>query len=232
MMTILIAGMLLGLMSSLHCVGMCGPLVMAFPMASKYGHPMLNIFLYNTGRVFTYALFGLFFGLIGRQFYIAGVQKWISIIIGVLMVLITLYYFYTRRQNNFSISFLQKYLQRMIYWLARKQNAGGIFLMGMVNGLLPCGMVYLALAGAVSTGAVADSILFMTAFGTGTLPLLAGVGLLGWKLSIPIRQKLLGFFPYITMMMGVFLVLRGLELGIPYISPVLPTAGGQPVICY
>jgi len=106
------------------------------------------------------------------------------------------------------------------------------FLLGMANGLLPCGMVYLAIAGALTRIHVLESAGFMACFGLGTLPLLLALQYTGGRLSFPLRARLRRAIPVLTIAIGLLLILRGLDLGIPFLSPVMAAVRGKVISCH
>ncbi len=229
----IIAGFTLGLISSWHCVGMCGPIAISLPVyhQPKWQQLFSNI-NYQFGRIITYSVLGLLSGVAGRQFFLAGWQQWFTIIIGSIILISLLLY---KGQHYFKIPFLNKYYlftQRLIS-IALKGNKTPLsfLLLGMANGLLPCGLVYLALAGALTTVNVTDSILFMAMFGAGTAPAMILVTFYGRKLSLSIRQAMRKAVPFFVAGMAIILILRGLNLGIPFISPHLPSVGNT-VVCH
>ncbi len=219
-MEILISGLLLGLMGSFHCVGMCGPIALSLPLGGN------NIFqkitggmLYNVGRTVTYGIMGAFFGIIGKGFQIAGFQKWISIIMGTFMIAaILLPSLFKKINSGQSIPFAKSVRKGMQQMFA-KRSFGGLFIIGLLNGLLPCGLVYLAIAGAIGTGDLYLSIGFMVLFGLGTLPMMLLVSMAGNLLSLTIRNRINKVIPYVVVFVGIIFILRGLSLGIPYLSP-------------
>lgn len=226
-----IAGILLGLVSSFHCVGMCGPLALALPVHHlKKGQAAFAVLLYNLGRVITYAALGGIFGWLGRGIYLAGFQQWFSISMGMVILLLTLLYYFLNR--SFSPAWLRRFhgsIQHLMGRLLRSPRLHHYLLLGMANGLLPCGLVYLAIAGSLSTTSLGQSMVFMTAFGTGTLPAMLILSFFGVHLKLSLRQQMRKAVPFIIAGMAVLLILRGLNLGIPFVSPVLANAP-QPVI--
>ncbi len=94
-----------------------------------------------------------------------------------------------------------------------------LFFIGMLNGLLPCGLVYMAIAGAIGTGGVAEGSLYMILFGLGTIPMLLSISLAGNIMSIAVRKRINKLIPVLVVIVGVLFILRGLSLGIPYLSP-------------
>ena len=230
----MISGFMLGAAGSLHCVGMCGPLSLALPVnhLSKI-QKFFSLLLYQLGRVVTYSTIGLLFGLAGRRIYMAGFQQWFSIVMGVLILSLAVLYFIQKKiihlklLNRFYF-FVQQQLSRLL-----KSDGGlsGFLLMGMVNGLLPCGMIYIALAATLSFTEIVQGVSFMALFGAGTLPAMMLVGYAGQMINPGWRSSLKKLVPVFISLMGVLLILRGLNLGIPFISPELPQAPGDAVNC-
>ena len=235
MWAVLTGGLIIGLFSSLHCVGMCGPLALSLPVYHlSSSQRFLALLLYQLGRIVTYTVLGLIFGYAGRHLYIAGLQQGFSIGLGIFMlVMIMLYYIYHRNIQPSFLNNFYKNIQRLIGSLLKSSTSTASFaVLGMANGLLPCGMVYVAVAGALTTGSVLHSMLFMAMFGAGTLPAMMAFGLLGARLTLPVRQTLRRIIPYGITVMALILILRGLNLGIPYISPVLQHDPGTAAACH
>ncbi|HVU94149.1 MAG TPA: sulfite exporter TauE/SafE family protein [Puia sp.] len=212
-----LSALALGLLSSLHCVGMCGPLLLALPSRSL---------LYHVGRILTYSCLGLLFGSLGRHIYLAGWQRSLSIAIGSLILLL-----FIARRLGFGIPRINP-LQRLLIRLWRSPSTPTFFILGMANGLLPCGMVYLALAAALTRTTTSQATLFMTCFGIGTLPLLITTQYLGRKVALNLRPQLRSLLPVVTVTIALLLILRGLNLGIPFISPRLAAAPGHAISCH
>lgn len=231
---LIIAGLSLGAISSFHCVGMCGPIAFALPVQHLgRWRSGLAMFSYHMGRIMTYAALGAIFGLLGRQVYLAGFQRWFSIILGAGLLLMMWQYAGSRGKIQFGM--LNRLQQKVQYWigmLLKDQRPLSFLLLGMANGLLPCGMVYLAIAGAVSTTHLFEGIAFMAAFGLGTFPAMMALSVFGIVASISVRNRIRQLTPLVIGIMGILLILRGLNLGIPYISPVLETARGSAVSCH
>ncbi len=230
----LTAGLLLGTFSSLHCVGMCGPLALALPVQHlPLWQQRVAAFSYNTGRIITYSILGLLFGIAGRTVYMAGFQQWLSIITGIVILVFIVQYYFLRYtwQPKWSQK-LNAFVQQLLIRLLNKEKKSSFLFFGMVNGLLPCGMVYVALASALNFSRVEQSILFMTAFGAGTLPLMLLLGIAGNRLAFSVRKKIKNAVPYLMTIMAFILILRGMNLGIPYISPVLANAPADAINCH
>lgn len=233
--TAIIAGFTLGAAGSLHCMGMCGPLSLALPTHHLSPvHKFLSLLLYQLGRIITYSSAGVLIGLAGHRIYLAGYQQWFSVSMGIIIVFSAILYFLKKQLIH--ISYLNRFylgVQGLIVRLLRSSTStGGFLLLGMANGLLPCGMVYIALASTLSFATVTESGLFMGMFGAGTLPAMMLVAYAGQAVKYETRQLLRKAVPFFVLGMGLLLILRGLNLGVPYISPQLPGAAGQAVICH
>ena len=234
MLQLLIPAFLMGFAGSLHCVGMCGPIAMALPLHGRSTIGKISgAMAYNTGRVTTYALFGMFFGLLGRSFAWFGWQQRISIGLGVVILFFLLI---PRVLPNISMHpAIQKYmagLRKAIATYLFKGDPASMYATGLLNGLLPCGLVYMALAGALVTGDVFNGMLFMMVFGLGTIPAMLSVTLAGGWLKQPVRVKIRQVYPVILLAMATLLILRGMGLGIPFVSPKLNVSESVDMDCH
>ena len=229
-----ISGFVLGIFSSFHCIGMCGPIALLLPVqglsASKR---FTGTLLYNFGRVFTYSIMGCFLGIVGRRIYLAGFQQPFSIIMGILiLVLLTLFILNKRFFHNGHTGIVFTTIKTFIGKQLRHQHMFTLFLIGTANGLLPCGMVYFALIGALATGNVANASLFMAAFGLGTIPLMMLLSRFGRLITAQLRNKVKTIIPFFVATMAILLILRGMNLNIPYISPFFNSVSGEAVRCH
>lgn len=221
------AGFALGFLGSAHCAGMCGPIVLALPGS---GRPLPSLIggrvLYNIGRTVTYMFLGLIVGLIGAGASLAGYQQLISIIAGAMILAFALLpkKFYNRILHQ-SPAFFNNAFGAAFKKLMKNGSPGSLFGIGLINGLLPCGFVYLGLVGALAMGSLWGSVAFMGLFGLGTVPLLFAMSLLTRFMGAGFRQKLQRLLPVGAAILGILLILRGLSLGIPFISPDL--TGGE-----
>jgi sulfite exporter TauE/SafE len=211
-----------GLVGSFHCVGMCGPIVLAVP-----GKSIFSKLLYNLGRTVTYAIMGLIIGVIGEGFSLAGYQQTLSVIVGAAMLLIVIFTKYKHFDLPLSgaISKLWIFSKNRLTPLFKSESALAPFLIGLINGLLPCGLVYAAIFAAVAMGGMLESSLYMILFGLGTAPLLIALSVFGNFLTPAVRNKFNKAVPYMLAVVAVLIILRGLNLGIPYISPKMDGAG-------
>jgi hypothetical protein len=217
-------GFLFGLLGSLHCIGMCGPIALALPASAVSNWSLINgRVLYNFGRVFTYAVLGLLIGLLGSRLYMYGLQQIVSIALGSIIILWVI--IPSKLKNKIrSISGFNSFttgLKNVFMPLFKKRTNLSMFFIGVLNGFLPCGFVYMAIAGslAVSTTSPVNGILFMAFFGVGTVPAMLGISIAGNLLSFNIKRKFAKIVPVFAVILAVIFILRGLNLGIPYISP-------------
>lgn len=216
------SGFILGFLGSFHCALMCGPIVMALP-DSGLGRAVL----YNSGRLITYVLLGLMFGSLGLVASFYGLQNVMSIVAGsiVLFMMIVSLYFKRRRTSGVSkaVMRMKKPFQRLLY----KRNAMSLLLLGMLNGALPCGLVYIALAASIAYSGMLESGIYMLFFGLGTFPMMLIAHLSKRMIGQNMRMSINKSIPYISMIIGVMFILRGLSLGIPYLSPDVKIEGKQ-----
>lgn len=218
----MLSALALGFLGSFHCIGMCGPIVLALP--NHYQHKYVKIYssvLYNLGRVITYGILGLIFGLLGEGIYLGGLQQIVSIITGAIIILIVLFpYVLPNKMKQFSVM-NYPWFKNTFSKLFKSNSYTAYILLGLINGLLPCGFVYIALSGALLMGETIQGMLFMMLFGIGTIPAMFTLSMAGSFVSLNIRNKIKKTIPYLSLIVGLILILRGLNLGIPYVSPVI-----------
>jgi sulfite exporter TauE/SafE len=222
---------LIGLAGSLHCIGMCGPIAVALPIGkvSRARHVIGRV-TYNLGRILTYALLGVGAGLVGQVIKVSGYQQALSIVLGVLILLAVVL------PGRFGAILIGSRLHARLfepirrYWgrLFGQNSVRSMFVVGLLNGFLPCGLVYGALAGAAITGEPLSGALYMAVFGAGTFPVMFAMSLIGRMFGAGFRMKLRRLVPVGAVVLGLLFVLRGMSLGIPYISPKMEQhSGGQ-----
>ena len=213
---------LLGLLGSFHCIGMCGPIAFMLPLdRSNKTKMILQTATYHFGRLYAYSLIGLLFGLLGKGLYLAGLQQNISIVIGVLMILFTVIpvtVFNRLKVTKPLYKFIGQIKKSLGLYL-NKKSYKALFLTGFFNGFLPCGLVYMALLGAINTSNAIQGAFYMFLFGLGTVPMMTLAVFAGNFLKVSIRNKIQKAIPYLVVIIGLLFILRGLGLGIPYISP-------------
>ncbi|CCG53122.1 Probable transmembrane protein of unknown function [Flavobacterium indicum GPTSA100-9 = DSM 17447] len=218
----LYSALIFGLISSLHCVGMCGPIAMMIPIdRNNPAKKVIQIMTYQLGRITAYASLGLVFGLLGKGFFLAGWQQQLSILVGVLMIVIALVPEKKLAAYNFSkpiYLFVSKVKQQLGQQFKRK-SFKSLYLIGLFNGYLPCGMVYAALFGAIAMHSISLSILYMILFGMGTIPLMVVVIHVAQFSKFKFKSQIQRIIPIIIVCIGILFILRGLGLDIPYMSP-------------
>ena len=221
--------LMLGLVGSLHCAGMCGPLALALPPAGNTTPAyVLGRVVYNLGRIATYCVLGLVFGLVGAALWLAGIQRWVSIALGVALLLGL---FASRKLVRWNpVILIVDQLKSRMSGLLRQRSLGSLAVLGLLNGLLPCGLVYAACAGAAATGGVLAGAQYMAAFGAGTVPMMLALSLSGKLVPVSLRLQLRKAIPVCLFLLATLLILRGMSLGIPYVSPDL--SGGSPSCCH
>lgn len=218
----IITPLTIGLIGSFHCIGMCGPIVVALPLKK---HNLISkisgAVLYNSGRLITYSILGILFGLLGQGIHMAGFQQWTSILLGAAMIISVLFPFVFREKitiGNLFTGFSARLITRLRK-LFTDRSYFSLLMIGLLNGLLPCGLVYVAIAGAIGSGTVLNGAIFMMLFGIGTIPLLLVATLASDAIGQRVRSKMQKVVPYFVFLLGVLFILRGMSLGIPFISP-------------
>ncbi len=225
----------IGALGSFHCIGMCGPIALSVPMGGKSGLTgIIRALAYNLGRVVTYSVLGLIIGFLGKQLMFGNFQQGLSIGVGVLILsFLVLPKTITKKvdpTSTFARLFLK--LKSTFRGLFQSKNAFGPLILGLINGLLPCGLVYIGLAGALALGNPMESAQFMAAFGLGTVPIMISIILFGDLISLQWRAKIRKLMPILFAIMGTLFILRGMNLGIPYISPSMDMTGGSVPQCH
>lgn len=211
-----------GLISSLHCIGMCGPIAMMLPVErSNPSKKVAQIMTYHLGRLTAYGTIGFIFGMVGKGFFMAGIQQKLSIVLGIIMIIAIVIPEKEFAKYNFS-----KPVFRVITAIKTKlgsqfknKSYQSLFMIGLLNGFLPCGMVYVALFGAIAMQSASFGVLYMVLFGLGTIPLMSSIVYIHSFLTPSVRNKIQKVIPYVGILIGLLFILRGLGLGIPYVSP-------------
>jgi sulfite exporter TauE/SafE len=218
----LLSAFIFGLLGSFHCAGMCGPIAFMLPVSRDNKlKKFLQIFLYHVGRLIAYSIIGLVFGMLGKSLNLFGFQQQLSVIIGILMIAVIIIPAGKLRQFNFAAPFLF-FIARFKAQLGlafNKKSMDTFFTIGFLNGFLPCGLVYLAVFGAIASGGLFEGSLYMLLFGLGTIPLMTGAIYFGGMVNGMLRKRIHKLIPALVVLAGLWFILRGLGLDIPYISP-------------
>ncbi len=211
-----------GLISSFHCIGMCGPIALMLPVErNNPSKKVIQIITYHLGRLSAYATIGFLFGLLGKGFFLAGLQQKLSIFMGIAMIVVILIPEKVFAKFNFSkpVFKLISKIKTTLGSQFKNKSYQSLFTIGLLNGFLPCGMVYVALFGAIAMQSEGFGVIYMLLFGLGTIPMMSSVVYLNSLLTIPMRNKISKTIPYVSICIAILFVLRGLGLGIPYVSP-------------
>ena len=216
-----LSAIIFGLLGSFHCVGMCGPIAFMLPIdRQNNAKGFLQILSYHFGRLLSYSLIGLLFGFLGKGFYFFGFQQQLSIIVGLSMILVNIFpRFFSKVNLSKGISKLIFKVKNALGKELKNKRNDTFFTIGFLNGFLPCGLVYMAIFGALATTNAFSGSLYMFLFGLGTIPLMTSVVYLGNFTKGNFRKKIQKTIPIVVVLIGVLFVLRGLGLGIPYVSP-------------
>ncbi|WP_055442385.1 sulfite exporter TauE/SafE family protein [Lacinutrix himadriensis] len=216
------SALIFGLLGSFHCVGMCGPIAFMLPVdRTNSTKKVIQIFTYHFGRLLAYSLIGLFFGLVGKSLYIFGIQQQLSIFLGILMIVVVVIPSRIFNKYNFSkpiykiISKVKSSLGKAL----KKKTADTFLTIGFLNGFLPCGLVYMAVFASLAMQSAWQGSLYMALFGLGTIPLMTSAIYLGKFLNTKMKQRIQKGIPIFVVIIGLLFILRGLGLGIPYLSP-------------
>lgn len=216
------SAIILGLISSFHCIGMCGPIAIMLPVdRNNQAKKTTQILTYQLGRITAYSSLGLLFGLLGKGLFIAGFQQQLSIIVGLLMIVIAIVPEKVFARYNFSkpvykiISNVKNSLGNQF----KNKSYKSLFTIGLLNGYLPCGMVYVALFGAIAMQSIPLGIFYMFLFGLGTIPLMSAIVYVANFITPKTRNTIQKAIPILTIVIGILFIIRGLGLDIPYFSP-------------
>lgn len=219
---LIISALGLGFASGFHCIGMCGPIALSLGLTKKQAtNYYLQNLTYQFGRIVTYSFLGAILGIVGKGFQMAGFQQYLTIGVGIVLIFMAVFSFGGKDFAS-KIPFLSKFLLKVkmnLGKLLQKADYRSRFSTGILNGFLPCGMVYMALTASLASGGIWQSATFMALFGLGTLPFMFAIVLVGNLMTTAFRIKILKFVPVMMIVLGGLFILRGLELGIPYISP-------------
>lgn len=220
MWAIYISGLVIGLSASLHCLGMCGPLVLAVPIKSKsnYGQ-LIGIIQYHLGKTLTYAFLGLLIGFVGMSLQTLKWMQILSIVSGIAIIFFAWAKYIKFNKSTKIQQLYTRYSGRALNKLFKSEIPFKPLWFGMINGLLPCGLVYIALINSLLASNPFSSALAMVFFGLGTVPILT----IARFVSNKIHWKTNRLTPIFITLIGVMVIFRGLNLGIPFLSPKIET---------
>ncbi len=211
-------GFSIGLLGSLHCVGMCSPLMAV--VFQKKNILSSGFLFYQFGRISTYIILGVLAGLAGAVVFLNQLQQPVSISIGVILILFAFFQFWPNLGNNSLTGGLTKIISKLFRQFKGKSHPFSRYVLGFANGLLPCGLVYFGVANAITAENWWQGGVFMLFFGFGTIPALIAAPSILWFLTKYVNQKW-NWNQLLFFVFGVLLIVRGLGLGIPYLSPII-----------
>ncbi|MCF2487582.1 sulfite exporter TauE/SafE family protein [Dyadobacter sp. CY347] len=209
----------MGLLSSFHCIGMCGPIALALPVQKGNAWQRTSgLFVYNLGRACSYALLGAAVGIFGNALALMGYLKYVSVLAGLFMLA---YVFWPKAFARFLVApgFLRQpvnLIKKRMSALLHSRKLHGWFLLGSLNGLLPCGLVYLALMSSLATGSSAGGSIFMFVFGMGTWPAMMAVGFFKNWITPAVRSKFHQITPVFIAVAGIWLLYRSTMFEYPH----------------
>ena len=219
---LILTAIVFGFLGSLHCLGMCGPIAFLLPVDRENNWRKIGqLALYHGGRLMAYGIIGLLFGFLGKGLALFGIQQKLSIAVGVIMVVLVLWPRRSAKANKLAapVYRLIGKVKSKLGTELKKKSADTFLTIGFLNGFLPCGLVYMATLGAVAMGSTLQAGLYMLLFGVGTIPLMTTVVFSSKWLKGPIKAKVKKAIPIFVILVGLLFIVRGLGLGIPYVSP-------------
>jgi sulfite exporter TauE/SafE len=224
--------LVMGLVGSLHCVGMCGPLALALPyQTGSRVHALGQVLLYQFGRITTYSLLGAMIGFVGRGLFLAGWQSGFSIFLGILLLAAAIFAIDIEHRLASVSGIRQVHVwarKNLAKWMKQPGSTAMLFI-GALNGLLPCGLVYMAVAGAVTANSIPEGAAFMAFFGLGTLPMMTAVAMAGQFISLKWRNRARKLLPLFLIIFALFFIARGLNFQMPAEVRFWETMGEQPM---
>jgi len=212
----LVSAFLMGMLGSLHCLGMCGPIALVVEGKGARSTVSRRL-LYNGGRVITYTVLGSIGGAIGTVVFISGLQQGMSVVIGVVMVVTVSGLGLTKTGSFGALAGIIFKVKNSLGSVLKKRGPWSALVAGILNGFLPCGLVYMAVAVSLTSHSIFQGALYMAVFGAGTVPaLFMTSAIMNW---VGQRVALRRVVPVFIALVGILLIVRGLGLGIPYLSP-------------
>lgn len=205
-------------MGSMHCAGMCGPLVGLYANQIKGEPRWLNLrqhFLYHLGRLLVYTNLGILLGTLG---YLTRLLPWsgafLGILIGIFIVAVGLSFVGVASASRLLSPLLHRLTERLVIgwsWYKHLARSPAIAFLGGLHGFLPCPLLYVALSSAVATQSPQHGGFLLLGFGLGTTPMMLGVGTLAQRLNAPQKLGLQRLYGTASMVWGAILVYHGLH---------------------
>lgn len=216
-----LSALVLGLLGSFHCIGMCGPIAFMLPVTRENKFKKaLQVSIYHLGRLLAYCSIGIFFGLIGKSLNLFGIQQQLSIGVGIIMIALVMFPgIMGNSQLPRPLGKVVSSIRTSLGQALKRKKLGTFFSIGLLNGFLPCGLVYMAVLGAVAIGSTWSGGLYMFLFGLGTVPLMTSAIYFKGILNKVSRKHIQRLVPVAVVIIGILFILRGMGLGIPFLSP-------------
>ena len=197
---------IIGITTSFHCISMCGGIALSQVISEKDN--MKRNLLYNTGRVISYTLLGGIVGFLGKGITLGNrLYGVIPILLGILMVMMGLSHAGMLSLGQWKIT--QKFNRHLMKFKNKLSSNQGPFMLGILNGFMPCGPLQLMQIYALSTGSFLEGAAAMFAFSLGTVPLMLGMGVLVHKLSIKARVMVYKMGGYLILLLGMSMIMNG-----------------------
>jgi sulfite exporter TauE/SafE len=203
-----VTALMMGLAGSFHCAGMCSPLVIAITNNSRQA--MFSRLVYNGGRIFTYSILGGIISSVGLVVPLFRFQSLLSVIFGVVLIVAGAFGLSKFRFTVVSgvMAKLAGLVKDSFSDFLKKKNGGATFMLGMLNGMLPCGLSLIALTFCLALAGPIDGFQFMLFFGIGTLPVMVGfAGVIQW-LAMRIQINIRRLSTLFLILSGVLLITR------------------------
>lgn len=205
-----ITALVIGFLGSLHCAGMCSPLAMAVTNLSK--PVFINRFTYNGGRIVSYGIQGVVAASVGAVFGFTGLQPLLSISLGLLLIVAGF-----TGMTSFHVPFLSSGIQRLTTFIKirlgdfiKQKTKLSLIITGMLNGLLPCGLTYMALTYCLTITNPVEGFFYMLVFGLGTLPVMLGLTTVLQTLMLRFNFSFRRLTTVTMVVLGVLLISRSL----------------------
>lgn len=224
-----IMALLMGLTGGLHCAGMCGPIMLFMPFHHFAGwRKVLALAAYHLARISVYAAMAVvLFSFKGA--FRPEVQRYVSMVLGGVLLVAGIVTFLPAGFSRTVKLPWSEFVRRKLGKFIGNPSMSSIMMSGALNGLLPCGLVYMALSASITLPGPWEAALFTYLFGMGTVPLLVAIAVVGRRVSFFRGVTFRRLTPVVVFSFGCLFLLRGMNLGIPYLSPKVAVAKGKVV---
>lgn len=205
------AAFILGMLGSVHCAGMCGPLSLLIPAGSVTADRRIaGLLLYNLARILVYTLLGFVTGWAGYLVSLSGAGAWLMLLAALLLLLSGVFSLFSRNLLD-RIPVPDRWMQHLRHFFRpffRQKNYWAYIGMGTFNALIPCGLLYTALLAAVAEAHPLQSAGFMLMFGLGTVPAMMSAQYLLQFIRQEWRTCLRRALPLASIVLALFMIYR------------------------